>query len=54
MAPGFDRILAADRDLDSRQRTIALDMVTVVLPRTVRFYAAVATLTLGSRSRAPG
>jgi hypothetical protein len=51
MAPGVDRILAADRDLDSRQRTIALDMVTVVLPRTVRFYAAVATLILGPDKR---
>lgn len=47
MAPGLDRILTADRELDEKQRTTVLDMVTVVLPRTVRFYAAVAVLTLG-------
>ena len=47
MAPGLERILAADQELDEKQRTGALDMVTVVLPRTVRFYAAVAVLTLG-------
>ena len=47
MGPGLDRVLAADRELDEKQRTAALDMVTVVLPRTVRFYAAVAVLTLG-------
>jgi hypothetical protein len=47
LAPGFDRILAADRELDEKQRVAALDLTTVLLPRTVRFYAAVAVLTLG-------
>jgi len=47
MAPGLERILAADQELDEKQRTGALDMVAVVLPRTVRLYAAVAVLTLG-------
>lgn len=47
MAPGLDRIVAADRELDEKQRTGALDMTSVVLPRTARFYAAVAVLTLG-------
>lgn len=47
MAPGLDRLLAADRELDEKQRTAALDLTTVVLPRTVRFFAAVAALTLG-------
>src|ERR1700689_818191 len=47
MAPGFDRILAADHDLDEKQRTAALDLTTVVLPRTVRFFSAVTLLTLG-------
>jgi hypothetical protein len=46
-APGFDRLLAADHDLDAKQRTAALDLSTVVLPRTVRFFAAVTVLTLG-------
>jgi hypothetical protein len=48
LAPGLNRLLAADRELDDKQRTIALDLATVVAPRTVRFYAAVAVLTLGS------
>jgi hypothetical protein len=47
MAPGFDRILAADHDLDEKQRTAALDLTSVVLPRTVRFFAAATVLTLG-------
>lgn len=47
LAPGFERVLTADRDLDDKQRTTALDMATLVLPRTVTFYTAVATLTLG-------
>lgn len=48
LAPGLNRLLAADRELDDKQRTIALDLATVVAPRAVRFYAAVAVLTLGS------
>jgi hypothetical protein len=48
LAPVFDRILAVDRDLDDRKRLVALDLATVLLPRTVRFYSAVAVLTLGS------
>lgn len=47
MSPGLDRILAADRDLDDKQRTIALDIATIVGSRTARFYAVVAVLTLG-------
>jgi len=47
MSPFFDRLLAIDRDLDSKQRTIALDIVAVVGQRTARFYSAVAVLTLG-------
>jgi hypothetical protein len=47
LGPGFDRLLAADRELDEQQRTVALDLATVVAPRTVRFYAAVSVLTLG-------
>lgn len=43
----FDRILAEIRQLDDQQRRIALDMATVLSPRTARFYAAVSVLTLG-------
>jgi hypothetical protein len=43
----LDRLLAEDLRLDERQRTIALDLGTVLVPRTIRFYAAVAVLTLG-------
>ena len=45
--PMLDRILAVDRELNEDQRIIALDLTTVLLPRTNRFYAAVAVLTLG-------
>jgi len=45
--PALDRLLAIDRELDDRQRTVALDLATMVTPRTARFYAAVAVLTLG-------
>lgn len=45
--PALGRLLAMDRELDNRQRTVALDLVTMVTPRTARFYAAVAILTLG-------
>jgi hypothetical protein len=47
MSPGLDRILAVDSELDDNQRRIALDVAAVVGPRTARFYAAVAVLTLG-------
>jgi hypothetical protein len=47
MSPWLDRMLATDRDLDEKQRTIALDMTTIVLPRITRFYAAVVVLMLG-------
>ena len=33
LSPGLDRILAADRELDDKQRTIALDLATIVAPR---------------------
>jgi len=45
--PAIDRLLAADRQLDETQRRVALDLNTVLLPRTARFYAAVSVLTLG-------
>jgi hypothetical protein len=35
------------RYLDEKQRTTALDVAAVLLPRTLRFYAAVSILTLG-------
>ena len=44
---GLDRLLTADRELDEKQRTIALDFAAIVAPRTVRFFAAVSVLTLG-------
>jgi hypothetical protein len=47
LGPGFERILAADRDLDGARRTAVLDMVTIMLPRSLRFYTAVTELTLG-------
>jgi len=47
LRPALDRLLTIDRDLDDKQRTVALDLTTVLTPRTSRFYAAVATLTLG-------
>jgi hypothetical protein len=46
-SPAFERILAEDQHLDDRQRTVALDVATVLGPRMTRFYAAVAALTLG-------
>ena len=42
--PVLDRLLATDRELDANQRTAALDLATVVAPRAVKFYAAVAVL----------
>lgn len=46
VSPAFERILAEDQHLDDRQRTVALDVATVLGPRMTRFYAAVAVLTL--------
>lgn len=51
LSPGLDRLLVADQELDDKQRTIALDVATIVAPRTVRFYAAVSVLTLGPDTR---
>lgn len=45
--PAIDRLVAVDRDLDENQRTVALDIAGVLVPRTTRFFAAVAALTLG-------
>jgi hypothetical protein len=39
--PALDRLVVMDRELDDRQRTVALDLALVTL-RTARFYAAVA------------
>jgi hypothetical protein len=50
-APELEWLLAADRDLDDRQRTTALDVATVVGPRTTRCFAAVAVLTLAEDKR---
>jgi len=47
-SPAFERILAADSELDARQRTTAMDLAAVVAPRLTRFYAAAAVLTLGN------
>jgi hypothetical protein len=51
MGPSFERLLAEDRALDDRQRTTAIDLLTIVGPRVTRFYAAVAPLTLGDDSK---
>lgn len=50
-APLMERLLAMDRDQNEQQRTMALDMAAVLLPRASRFYAAVAILTLGPDKR---
>jgi hypothetical protein len=47
VSPVLDRLLAVDRELDANQRVVALDLATVVAPRAVKFYAAIAVLTLG-------
>ncbi len=47
MSRVVDRLLAADQDLDDRKRTAALDLAAIIAPRTARFYAAIAVLTLG-------
>jgi hypothetical protein len=51
LAPVFDRLLGEIRDMDDRQRLVALDLATLLLPRTQRFYSAVAALTLGKEDR---
>jgi len=38
LAPGLDRLLAADQQITDAQRAAALDLVTVLLPRSARFY----------------
>jgi hypothetical protein len=48
MSPSLDRLLAEDRALDDRQRTIVLDVATMVGPRVARFYEAAGSLTLGN------
>jgi hypothetical protein len=47
LGPGLERLLAADRELDENQRRVALDMGTILSPRSTRFYAALSVLTLG-------
>ncbi len=47
LAPFFDSLLVYMRDMDHRQRIQALDVGTMLLPRTDRFYSAVAVLSLG-------
>lgn len=47
LPPFLDRMLGDLRLLDENQRTTALDLAATLLPRTIRFYAAVAVLTLG-------
>ncbi len=47
MGFAIDRLTSIDRDLDDKQRTAALDVSTVLIPRMVRFYGGVAALTLG-------
>jgi hypothetical protein len=44
---GLDRLLDEVWHLDEEQRLVALDLATILLPRTSRFYSAVAVLTLG-------
>ncbi|SRR6266567_223117 len=46
-APLMERIVSIDRWQSEQQRTVALDLTSMLLPRTSRFYAAVAVLTLG-------
>lgn len=43
----IDRLLAEDRQLDEAQRTTALDVTAIVTTRSARFFAAVATVTIG-------
>lgn len=44
----------ADRGLSDQQRALALDLTGLLLPRTSRFFAAVAVLTLGSDQKLAG
>jgi hypothetical protein len=43
----IERLLVLDRDMSGQQRVLALDLATLMLPRTSRFFASVAVLTLG-------
>jgi hypothetical protein len=45
--PFYDRMLGELRRLDINQRAVAQDLASTLLPRTARFYSAVAILTLG-------
>jgi len=45
--PLLDHLLAIERDLDNAQRTAVFDATSIIAPRTLRYYAAVAVLTLG-------
>lgn len=53
-APFLERLLAIDRVQNDQQRTIAQDLTAVLLPRTSRFFAAVALLTLGQDQKLAG
>lgn len=46
-AAGVERLLTIDSGMTNDQRRLALDMTSVLLPRTSRFFAAVVVLTLG-------
>lgn len=46
-APLLERLLAIWRGQSDQQRTVALDLVGMLLPRATRFFAAVAVLTFG-------
>jgi hypothetical protein len=48
MGPSLERLLAEDRALDDRQRTIVIDVATMVSPRVTRFYEAAGSFTLGN------
>lgn len=48
MSPSLERLLAEVRALDDKQRTIAMDVATMVGPRVTRFYEAAGSLTLGN------
>jgi hypothetical protein len=52
--PFIDRLLAIDRWQNEQQRMIALDLSSLLLPRTGRFFAAHATLTLSPDDKLAG
>jgi hypothetical protein len=49
--PVVARLLQLDSELDEDQRTLALDLSAVLLPRVTRFYSALSVVTLGSDDR---